>query len=111
MKKTMFLCCCLMFSLATQAQINQTGFKNTQTLISNWPGWLNKPDTVRVFVDSTFTAAEKDSARVAAKRGSVQLTVSFYNFSFSRPSKKYQGFEKEKFYFVNRSSNIIDNCD
>lgn len=43
--------------------------------------------------------------------GSVQLTVSSNNFSFSRPSKNKQGFGKEKFYFVNRSSKIIDNCD
>lgn len=48
---------------------------------------------------------------IPAKVGSVQLTVSSNNFSFSRPSKNKQGFGKEKFYFVNRSSKIIDNCD
>ena len=42
---------------------------------------------------------------------SVQLTVSSNNFSFPRPSQKNKGFGKEKFYLVNRSSKIMDNCD
>jgi hypothetical protein len=56
------------FSLPVSGQHNQDGLKSPQTLISNWPGWKDKPDTVRVHVDTSFKAAEKDSVKEAARR-------------------------------------------
>lgn len=51
-----------------QAQDTETHLKSTQDVISWYKGWKDNPDTLNVYIDSTFTNAEKDSINTAIKR-------------------------------------------
>ena len=43
-------------------------YKSIQDVISWYKGWLGDPDTLKVFIDSTFTNAQKDSIKAAINR-------------------------------------------
>ena len=76
----LFVVCFYLFS--------QPGLKlgSDRDVLSGYQGWAGDPDSITIYIDSTFTATEKDSVRTAINRWNAAFCVPKLKEVSSKPA-------------------------
>ena len=76
------------FFVASFYLFSQPDFQlvSDRDVISGYQGWAGDPDSITIYIDSTFTAAEKDSLRIAINRWNAAFCVPKLKEVSSKPA-------------------------